>query len=83
MPSDSPDDWRALQDLREADKDKLREKHGLDLKTQIEPFKVKIQKQHSATAHVRPEGHQPSVVYLALAHQLEEISRVLQLAPLL
>ncbi len=42
MPSDSPDDWRALEDLRAP---KLAEKYGLDLKTMIEPYQVHIPKQ--------------------------------------
>ncbi len=37
MPSDSPDDWRALEDLRSLN---LAAKYGLDLATQIEPFQV-------------------------------------------
>ena len=36
-PSDSPDDWRALEDLRSEAKAKY---YGLDLETMIAPFKV-------------------------------------------
>lgn len=42
VPSDSPDDWRALEDLRSA---KAAEKYGLDLATHIEPFQVGIKQQ--------------------------------------
>jgi hypothetical protein len=41
VPSDSPDDWRALQDLRE--KAELRKKYGLELETHIEKFQVNLQ----------------------------------------
>lgn len=44
VPSDSPDDWRALEDLRSP---KLAEKYGLDLATQIEPFTVRLTHHHS------------------------------------
>jgi hypothetical protein len=35
VPSDSPDDWRALQDLRELDADQARKKYGLEGHSQM------------------------------------------------
>jgi hypothetical protein len=40
VPSDSPDDWRALQDLREMKDDALEKKYGLNLKRHINDFVV-------------------------------------------
>jgi hypothetical protein len=37
VPSDSPDDWRALEDLRSEAKAKY---YGLDFATMIDPYKV-------------------------------------------
>ena len=38
VPSDSPDDWRALEDLRSP---QLAGKYGLDVATHVEPFEVR------------------------------------------
>lgn len=50
VPSDSPDDWRALQDLREMKDDALEKKYGLNLKTHINDFVVSMRAVSSCIA---------------------------------